>query len=422
VFSRALAIFAAITLAGCAGVPTQVPPLRVAGLVTAKVDAAGKVTARAEGCALFASDGRTCSRALTTDSLMRVASISKLVVALGVMRLVEQGKLDLDRDASAYLGFALRNPAFADRQITLRQLLTHTSSLRDGNEYRLQLGTTLKDELANASHWDTVHGPGGYFAYSNFNSVVIATVMEAATGERFDRLMQRLVLGPLKIEGCYNWATCGPSAFSRAAVLYRTGPDETEWHPEGRWVAQVDDLHGRAPDCPVRRVSDEAPCDLTSYVSGTNGALFSPQGGLRISILDLAQIARFVATEGELDGARLLKPETIRAMLSPQWTYDPANPNGDTEKGSMCAYGLSIQLLNTVKHEDCRDDLFADGRLRAGHLAEAYGLYGGLWIDPATRRASIYLVTGTSDDPKREAPNHSGFTRLEERIAASLRE
>jgi CubicO group peptidase (beta-lactamase class C family) len=234
--------------------------------------------------------------------------------------------------------------------------------------------------------------------------------------------MQRLVLKPLKLEACFNWATCGPAAIARATVLYRTGPDETEWHPEGPWVTQVDDLNGRPPDCAVRRVSDNARCDLAAYRPGTNGALFSPQGGLRISILDLAKIAGLIANEGELDGVRLLKPKTVRAMLTPQWTYDPARPNGDTENGTMCAYGLSVQLLNVVKHKDCRDDLFADGRPRVGHLAEAYGLYGGLWIDPATKRAAIYLITGTSSDPKREPGNHSGFTRLEERTVESMRD
>jgi hypothetical protein len=143
---------------------------------------------------------------------------------------------------------------------------------------------------------------------------------------------------------------------------------------------------------------------------------------LRISVLDMAKIARLIANEGALGRTRLLRPQTIRTMLAPQWRYDPATRNGDTEKGSMCAYGLSVHLLNEVAHPDCRDDLFADGRKWVGHLAEAYGLYGGLWIDPASRRAALYFVTGTSNDPMRESGTHTGFTRLEEELAAQLRE
>ena len=64
------------------------------------------------------------------------------------MRLVEQGRLDLDRDVSDYLGWSLRNPAFPDRPITLRLLLSHRSSLRDGVDYAIPLGTTLQSVLA----------------------------------------------------------------------------------------------------------------------------------------------------------------------------------------------------------------------------------------------------------------------------------
>ena len=58
-------------------------------------------------------------RRVTVDDPVRVASISKLVVAVGVMELVEAGKLDLDGDVSRWLGWRLRNPAFPDRPITL---------------------------------------------------------------------------------------------------------------------------------------------------------------------------------------------------------------------------------------------------------------------------------------------------------------
>jgi CubicO group peptidase (beta-lactamase class C family) len=65
------------------------------------------------------------------DTLYRIASISKMMTTLGLMRLVEAGKVDLDADVSGYLGFPLRNPRFPERPIALRHLLTHTSSLRD---------------------------------------------------------------------------------------------------------------------------------------------------------------------------------------------------------------------------------------------------------------------------------------------------
>ena len=66
---------------------------------------------------------RATHRLVSADDPVRIASISKLITALGVMRLVDGGKLDLDRDVSDYLGYPLRNPAFPGRKITLRLLL-----------------------------------------------------------------------------------------------------------------------------------------------------------------------------------------------------------------------------------------------------------------------------------------------------------
>ncbi|MEG2942362.1 MAG: serine hydrolase, partial [Thermomonas sp.] len=74
-------------------------------------------------------------RAISVDDPVRIASISKLVLSIGVMRLVEDGKLDLDADVSDTLGWKLRNPSFPDKKLTLRLLLSHTSSLTDGAGY-----------------------------------------------------------------------------------------------------------------------------------------------------------------------------------------------------------------------------------------------------------------------------------------------
>jgi hypothetical protein len=65
--------------------------------------------------------------------------------------------------------------------------------------------------------------------------------------------------------------------------------------------------------------------------------------------------------------------------------------------------------------------VFGDGRQRAGHLAEAYGLFGGLWVDVERKTASIYLVTGTSRDPKADRGESSAFTRVEEMAARKVR-
>src|SRR3954454_11916087 len=114
---RALLAICLALLAGCATVrPGPTPP----AYAWTTFDRSGLTASGASGLA-----DRARGRALTIDSPVRIASISKLVVALGVMRLVQQGRLDLIRDVSHYLGCRRRNPAFPDRRITLRLLRSH---------------------------------------------------------------------------------------------------------------------------------------------------------------------------------------------------------------------------------------------------------------------------------------------------------
>jgi CubicO group peptidase (beta-lactamase class C family) len=346
-----------------------------------------------------------------------VASISKLITTLGIMRLVEAGTLDLDRDVSVYLGRQLRNPAFPLIPITLRLLLSHQSSVVDGGGYFWPLGTRLRDGMT-AANWEAAHPPGRYFSYANLNYGIAAEVMEAATGERFDRLMTRLVFEPLKIDACYNWSGCSPAAIAGAAVLYRKGVDETAWEPTGPWVAQTDDLRGIAPPCVVRLSASDAVCDLGGYVPGSNGSLFSPQGGVRISPRDLARFARLLLNDGELDGVRFLAQSSLEAMMSPQWRMGET-PSGETYTGLMRCWGLSVQCL-TGDAAGQDQPLFPRRSRWWGHLGDAYGAWTGIWIDPVRGRGYVYVVTGTADDPAKSPGHRSHFHSYEEAILSEL--
>ena len=340
-------------------------------------------------------------RSVTADDPVRIASISKLVTALGVMRLVDQGRLDLDRDVSDYLGYRVRHPAFSDRIITLRLLLSHQSGLIDGDDlYLIPLGVTVQERLADPRVWDSAHAPGsGWFHYTNLNFPVIASVMERVTAERFDVLMSRLVLKPLKLDACFNWgAGCSAGAFQRAVVLYRASGE----------VAR-DDLHGQPPACAVF-LREGTACDLSTYRPGDNGALFSPQGGLRISMRDLAKVGQMLAR----GGAGFLKPASFAALVRPQWRFNGSNGLGEdgTASGFFCAYGLAVQSLASPQ-SGCHDDPFGDGRLRIGHAGDAYGLKSGLWLDPKTGRGLAFFTSAVAPD----APTgRSAFTKAEETI------
>ena len=345
---------------------------------------------------------RATGRRVAVDDPVRLASISKLIVGIGVMRLAEAGKLDLDADVSDLLGWRLRNPAYPDVRITLRLLLSHRSSLRDGIDYALPFDASLRDELARPTAWDSAHRPGAWFHYTNLNFPVVAAMMEAATGERFDRLMRRLVFDPLGIDACYNWPTCSDGQVARAVVLY-----------DAAGQAVRDDNRGGRPACPIVPARDGS-CDLERWRPGANGASFSPQGGARVSMRDLAKIGRLLLGDGAVDGIRLLSPASVAAMRARSWLYDGAN--GDSEGGFYCAYGLATQLLGLVP--GCNDDLFGDGRARFGHAGEAYGVRSGLWIDAAAGAGVAFFVSSVPDAAPRGS---SAYTAVEERMARGRR-
>lgn len=352
---------------------------------------------------------RARGRKISADDPVRIASISKLVTAIGVMRLVEQGKLDLDADVSKLLGWHLRHPRWPNEPISLRLLLSHQSSLTDAaGYYQIPLDGSLQDITDDPRAWDDAHKPGTFFRYANLNFPLVASLMERASGERFDKLMQRLVLQPLAIDSCFNWESCSVATASRAVVLY-----------DADGTAVRDDNQGSKPDCSVNR-SSKGDCDLGQWWPGRNGALFSPQGGLRISANGLARIGHLLLGKGVVDGKRVLSTASVRELIGPAWNYSGTNgisfeedDSGQGRKGFFCRYGLAVQTLAT-RRPGCRDDPFGDGIERFGHAGSAYGMLAGLWLDARSGRGVAYFATGVPDAP---AGRHSAFTEVEEYLS-----
>jgi CubicO group peptidase (beta-lactamase class C family) len=351
------------------------------------------------------------ARALTVESPMRVASISKLVVAMMAWKLAEEGRLDMDADVSGVLGWRLRHPRFAGRAISMRMLLSHTSGLVDGPGYAFALEQRLPEQLT-AAHWGPA-APGGRFEYANLGYGVAASVLEKVTGVRFDRLARAMVLAPLGLDAGFNWQGVSDAGVARAAVLYRTGRTPGGWEAGEDWLAQVDDLKGKRPDCPVRAAMD---CDLERYRLGENGTLFGPQGSLRISAFGLAKLGRLLLNGGEVDGVRLLKPETVAAMKAPVW-QDAGRAVDDSYGGQMLCYAAGPQCLSG---RDGASDQPVPGARWWGHLGEAYGLLGGLWVDEAQGRVLVYLLTGSAEDPFGRPRLGSAFSATEELILRDL--
>jgi CubicO group peptidase (beta-lactamase class C family) len=387
---RITTIAAFLFVAACATVP---PPAPIYAEVGIAFERDREIASFADGIA----DPQS-GRRVTIDDPVRVASVSKMVTAIGVMKLVDEGRLELNSDVSRWLGWPLRNPSYPDRPITLAMLFAHTSSIREhDDDYVIPLGGSLQEVMNDPKNWDAQHGPGdNHFAYVNLNYPVIGSVIEKVTGERFDLWMRREVLEPMKLDACFNWPTCSDAAVARAVEL------DT---PEGKPVK--DDLHGVRPACPVF-VKDGESCDLGRWRLGENGSLFAPQGGLRISARGLARIGRMLLNGGTLDGVSILSPQAVDILLAQTWRFDGSN--GATDGGFYCSAGNGThQLPNRIP--GCGDDMGTRGATLVGHAGDAYNMKSGLWIDRRRGRGIAYFVTDVPD-PAPKAPG-SSYTAAE---------
>jgi CubicO group peptidase (beta-lactamase class C family) len=406
------------------------PALPLAGLSVAVIRHGNIVYRQHFGSKRLANAGAP-AQPIDDDTLFRVASVSKFVTALGAMKLVEQGKLSLDADLGDVLGYRLRNPHFPEQPITLSMLLTHTSSLRDGGGFKWAPGVDLKDVLlpggryyGKGAMWSADHAPGAWFEYVNFNWGVLATVMERAGGERFDRLMRRLIFDPMGLKAGFYLADFGPANAKDVATLYRKREKDGDerWDPNGPWIAQADDFGIEAP---------VAPPGLDAYRPGTNGTIFGPQGSLRISTADLAQIMLMLMHGGRAGGQQILMPQTVASMFGRQWTLHPASANGSANgdggsfRGLYHAWGLGNQQFtdtSIVRDGHAGGDRLVEGGgvTGVGHLGWSWGLNALFVFDPASQDGMIYVSSGVGADPDKQPGRFSSAARFQERITDAL--
>ncbi len=163
----------------------------------------------------FHSNGKTVDR----NTVFQVASLSKFVSAIGVMKLVQEGKLDLEAPASQYLTrWQFPEGNFDNNAVTIRRLLSHTAGLTDGLGYAGFEHTkdvqSLEASLTNAQDADpgsdgiTTVGilPGSEWRYSGGGFTVLQLLVEEVSGQTFDAYMRTEIFGPLQMTSSfYQW-------------------------------------------------------------------------------------------------------------------------------------------------------------------------------------------------------------------------
>jgi CubicO group peptidase (beta-lactamase class C family) len=312
-------------------------------------------------------------RAFTIRSPFRAASVSKLVTAMVAQKLHHDGVLDLDAP------LALADEAIVP-PLTLRSLLSHTSGISDPDVYWLTHPKSIEPLVTRTL---LTRKTDASFEYCNLGYGIAATVMEHASGRRFDHLARNLVLKRDGLDAGFNWSGVSPEKRATGAALYRENA--------AGWQTQTD-----GPD--ILRRSDpaillESDASLSTYTPGQNGTLFSPQGGLRASLLDLATIA----------GRLKYSPELTR----PVWTLNEDASNGVHDQRYFTQFGTGVHI------HPATESLWP-GQTLWGHHGEAYGLYAGAWYAPDLDLSFAYAVTGTPETAPARSLKHPALNTFTE--------
>jgi CubicO group peptidase (beta-lactamase class C family) len=238
----------------------------------------------------------TRRRLVTPSTSFMLASVSKTAIAIAAMQAVEDGVLDLDADVNEVLPFAVRNPGHPDTPITMRMLLTHTSSIHDAwaaitpfyvpGDSRIALGTYLRRYLTPAGdlfrprHTFDAWAPGDRYRYCNVGADLAGYVIERANGTGFDDRCDARIFRPL-------------------GMRRRTG-----WH---------------LADVPRERVAMPYSFRDGGFITaGHYGYPDYPSGQLRSSAEELARMFLAFIGMGALDGTRILSADSVREIGRPQ--------------------------------------------------------------------------------------------------------
>ena len=157
---------------------------------------------------------------MTPDTKIRIASISKVAVGMCALAMAEEGLVDLDAPLSAYWGEGAVNP-YSQTQPTCRDLMTHTSSLKDLSTVNGL--STLRNRMYSGSSWRSMEpGNGGYWYYSNFGFCILGTTLELAS----DGLLDYLCVSPRARNGGLGAAILRELARAEAdAVIFGESED-----------------------------------------------------------------------------------------------------------------------------------------------------------------------------------------------------
>jgi CubicO group peptidase (beta-lactamase class C family) len=320
-------------------------------------------------------------RPMEKDAIFRIASMSKPITGVAVMMMLEEGKLHLSDPVSKYLPeFKDSKVAIprgkpgefyvvpADRDLTIRDLLTHTNGLITGGAGakaappRAAEGDTLTTYIPRLASVPLDFQPGTQWAYSGYAGPdTLSRIVEIVSGQPYDEYLRTRIFEPLDMK-------------------------DTFFYPPDDRRPRMTTLYSKSPNGLVRAENQDG-FSLKTYFSGG--------GGLMSTAEDYAQFAQMLLNGGELNGRRLLSPRTVELMAS--------NHVGDMFNGKLGrpAHGMGYGLLVGI----IEDSVAAGLRVTNGSFGwdGAYGTQA--WIDPKEKMVTIVMIQTQVTSVQRDFEN-----------------
>jgi CubicO group peptidase (beta-lactamase class C family) len=322
-------------------------------------------------------------QAMTTGNMFRIASMTKPVVGTAIMMLVEEGKLRLNDPVSRYIpefrnmkvgvlqpttgraggGAPAATPAFytvpAQREITIKDLLTHTSGLGSGPmgdsdiaKVARKDGETLAQYIPRLGGTTLEFQPGSRWTYSpGAGFETLGRIVEIASGMPLDRFLRTRIFDPLGMKDITFWPT--DAQWPRVATVYTRGPN-------GLTKAVM-------------------PNDTMS-----RNVYFRGSGGLYSTAEDYIPLGIMLASGGELNGKRVLGKKTVEMMTAVHVPDTlPGRPAGE-------GYGLSVRV---VSNHAARNTMLSDGTFG---WTGAQGTH--FFVDPKEQLTAVLMVQTSNQE------------------------
>ncbi len=328
------------------------------------------------------------------DAIFRIASMSKPVTGVAIAMLVDEGKVRLTDPVSRFIPsfkdtqVAVIKPGYVapavpagqpaplpdyytvpvTREITVKDLLTHTSGLESGslgNRLGARIAPrdvkkTLADQVPHLAKVPLDFQPGSQWTYSLLAGMdTLSRIVEVASGQTYDQFLEQHLFRPLGMKDTGFFVPA--DKMSRIAGLYNRTPKGIERGETPAWLA------------------------TTTFFSGG--------GGLWSTAEDYAQFAQMLVNGGELNGVRILSPRTIEYMVTNQVgaLYNGAGAGG---RADGMGFGLSVEVV--------LDNVRANRRTSNGSFGWGGAFGTHFWVDPKEKLIGVLMVqtpgTGVTRD------------------------